>query len=312
MRNLYPSLRATCATICCLLVAFPGPALAGVHEECRQLASSPAEPGNTGVGILDSQNIVFDRAFAPCQKAAGAPDATPPDFYRFGRVLFSKKQYSDSIKWFRKAAEKSYPPALFNLGLQYLNGLGVTSNKTFALYLIESSANQNFVYAQSFLGTNYLIGREIKQDYKLAATFLQKAADLGDVNSLYNLGYMYYNGLFFEKNIGTSIILWRKAAALGSNEAKAALTAMPSPSTPNSTANGSSLSSGEIAVGLGALLLLGLALSGGSSDEPPNKGQNCHTEYYAGRQADDGGNASCWSSEVKEAGWCYYTKEVCE
>lgn len=43
-----------------------------------------------------------------------------------------KQDYVEAAKWYRKAADKGYTMAQFNLGLMYRDGEGVKQNRTVA------------------------------------------------------------------------------------------------------------------------------------------------------------------------------------
>ncbi|WP_425592411.1 tetratricopeptide repeat protein, partial [Aggregatibacter kilianii] len=43
-----------------------------------------------------------------------------------------KQDYVEAAKWYRKAADKGYAMAQFNLGLMYRDGDGVKQNRTVA------------------------------------------------------------------------------------------------------------------------------------------------------------------------------------
>jgi TPR repeat protein len=69
-------------------------------------------------------------------------------------------------------------------------------------------------------GTDYFNGRGVSQDYQQAASWFRKAAEAGDVRSMYFLGFMYENGWGVEKDRQQAISWYRKAANLGNQNAK--------------------------------------------------------------------------------------------
>lgn len=124
--------------------------------------------------------------------------------------------YSEAIKWFRKAAEGGYAEAQYNLGLCYGEGLGVTKNATEALKWNRKAADQGLSIAQYNVGVYYEHGLGgVKQDYEEAVKWYQKAAEQGDPDALNNLGVCYANGQGVEKDLSKAAELYRKAADLG-------------------------------------------------------------------------------------------------
>ena len=68
------------------------------------------------------------------------------------------QDYTEAVKWYRKAAELGHANAMYNLGVMHANGEGVI------------------------------------EDDKEAVKWFRKAAELGDAGAMTNLGFMYANG----------------------------------------------------------------------------------------------------------------------
>jgi len=91
--------------------------------------------------------------------------------------------YSESIKWFRKAAEKDNPTAQLNLGRAYEDGKGML------------------------------------QDDAQAVSWFRKAAEQGDPDGLYSLGRMYVSGEGVRHNDVLAYMLFNIATASGHSDA---------------------------------------------------------------------------------------------
>ena len=65
---------------------------------------------------------------------------------------------SRALALYRQAAEANYGPALYNLGSMYFNGIGV------------------------------------ERDYNEALKWFYKAAEQGDIDAMFNIGYIAYRG----------------------------------------------------------------------------------------------------------------------
>ena len=110
------------------------------------------------------------------------------------------KNYSEAMKWYRKAADQGNAEAQFNLGVMYDQGEGVPKN------------------------------------YTEAMQWYRKAADQGDANAQYNLGIMYYNGEGTPKNFINSYAWLSVASAKENEKAKKYIEIISSEMTPQQVA----------------------------------------------------------------------------
>ena len=77
------------------------------------------------------------------------------------------------------------------------------------------AAEQGDSDAQYNLGYMYESGQGVPRNYKVAVNWYQKAADQGHANAQYNLGYMYTNGQGVPKNYKVAAHWYHKAADQG-------------------------------------------------------------------------------------------------
>ena len=94
-------------------------------------------------------------------------------------------------KWTRKAAERGYAEAQFNLGRMYENGLRVSQDYAEAIRWYRLAAGQGNADAQNRLGIMYINGRGVPQNYAEAARWFRLAAKQGNTFARVNLGIMY-------------------------------------------------------------------------------------------------------------------------
>ncbi len=81
-------------------------------------------------------------------------DSDEQDVYigiKYYTGLNGKQNYTEAVKWFRKASEQEDAYAQYMLALCYDNGHGVETNKEEAIRLYRLSAEQNFSYAKEAL-----------------------------------------------------------------------------------------------------------------------------------------------------------------
>jgi TPR repeat protein len=108
-----------------------------------------------------------------------AVTASAADFSA-GLSAYQKKDYTTAVKEWRPLAEKGDAPSQFNLGLLYIDGLGVPQDYGTAVSWFERSAQQDYVKAQLNLGALYASGKGVKRDYVQAYKWLNVCAAKGD------------------------------------------------------------------------------------------------------------------------------------
>jgi uncharacterized protein len=95
------------------------------------------------------------------------------------------------------AADYCRPPsegAMNNLGVQYVNGRGVTQDYAKAREWFEKAAAKDDALGMTNLGALYQNGYGVPQDYAKAREFFDKAAAKGNANAMVGLGMLYENG----------------------------------------------------------------------------------------------------------------------
>lgn len=70
----------------------------------------------------------------------------------YQRGLGVSRNYSEAVRWFRKAAEQGSPEGQYNLGLMYRQGLGVQRNEREAEKWLRLAAAQGYAAALQALG----------------------------------------------------------------------------------------------------------------------------------------------------------------
>jgi len=112
--------------------------------------------------------------------------------------LYQKGDYDTAVIEWTKKAKNGDRNAMFNLGLQYYKGKGVTKNDEQAIFWIKKSANKGYSSAQTRLGWHLYYGKGIAKNYNQAMDWWRKAIDQDSVEARYYLGIGYYDdGEFF-------------------------------------------------------------------------------------------------------------------
>ena len=109
-----------------------------------------------------------------------------------------------------KAAQQGEPGGLYNLGVMYRDGLGTSPDLGKAERYFLAAAEKGHALAQ------YGVARLAydRNDFATAARWYQKAADQGDQEAAYNLGYLYHEGLGVPRDYAKANALFLRAAQL--------------------------------------------------------------------------------------------------
>jgi TPR repeat protein len=134
------------------------------------------------------------------------------DFYQRGKSYYDNKDYTEAVKWFKKAADLNYAPAQNDLGHCYWHGLGVDKDYSVAVKWYRKAAEQNYARAQNNLGHCYWCGLGVDKDYSVAVKWYRKAAEQNYALAQDNLGECYYNGEGVDKDYSEAVKWYKKAA----------------------------------------------------------------------------------------------------
>jgi TPR repeat protein len=143
---------------------------------------------------------------------AKAREGGSTDALMLGRVHFNRGEFTQSVEWFRKAAEQGSKHAQFHLGYAYWYGKGVPVDWAAGALLFQKAAEQGHAPAQHNLGYAYCHGAGVAVDYTKALGWYRKAAEQGHANATWFSQLAEQWAAKFERQ--------RKAAELGDVEAQ--------------------------------------------------------------------------------------------
>lgn len=139
--------------------------------------------------------------------------------YFLGLIYEREQNYSEAMKWYRKAAEQKYiyAPAKFYLDIarMYYFDEGVEKDFYEAFKYSYNAAELGDANAQFVLGFMYSNAEGTAQDYEEAVKCYLKAAEQGHAKAQYNLGFMYENGYGVPQDKTEAEKWYRKAAENG-------------------------------------------------------------------------------------------------
>ena len=154
-----------------------------------------AAAGSSGSGIPDS----FNSASAASSGISGGSASGGTGRYTndmLGAVTaYNAGDYAAALKIYSQEAEAGDPVAQFMIGHMYLQGMGCDKNYDRFVFWMKKSAEQDYIDAQSYLGSNYLMfgdgksapsSSAAKKYYKEGLAWLEKSADNGNESSMKN------------------------------------------------------------------------------------------------------------------------------
>lgn len=149
--------------------------------------------------------------------AAGNAEAQ----FNLGFSLWEQRNYAESAKWMRKAADQGSPHAQTMLGTLYAGGNGVAQSDFEAAKWFSKAADSGDAYAQLFLADAYSEGRGVPRNQKEAARLMEEAAAKNNPEAQATLGWWCINGINTDIDVDRGMKLLREAAAQGNEEASA-------------------------------------------------------------------------------------------
>ena len=148
------------------------------------------------------------------------PDLTGDDLFNRASELSEIGKYDDAFALLYSASNRGDPKAQYLSALMLESGVGTVQDIGRARELYFSSAELGYPESQTKVGGFYVLGDGVDVDYEKAAFWFDKAARQGNLVALNDLGNIFKEGLFFERDDGKAISLYRLAAEARSDAGK--------------------------------------------------------------------------------------------
>ena len=127
---------------------------------------------------------------------------------------------SETVRQYRKAAERGCAGAQARLGECCFIGKGTDQNKKEAVRWFRKAAAQSNAMAMFRLGCCYLVGDRVKKNEAKAYRLWHRSARLGYAEAQYYIGLCYEFGDHVERNHDEALKWLRMAAAQGHRDAQ--------------------------------------------------------------------------------------------
>jgi len=119
---------------------------------------------------------------------------TAMEMFQKGKAAYDGKDYSESLRWWRLAADKGVPAAMTGIACMYHQGAGVNQDFAEALRWARMAAEKGDAAAMGMIALHYGAGEGVSKDCRAARQWLEKAdaAGLQQANDYLRSGF---NGL---------------------------------------------------------------------------------------------------------------------
>ncbi len=141
------------------------------------------------MNLLHKNILVGMLAVACCAPAMGGKNSQ--ELLDQAIAFENAGEYEKAVLLYEEAGDLGNADALNNLGIYYLQGVGVTENYKKAVELFEAAYKKGSVDAAKSLGFVYRTGRGVPVDLDQALKYYQVAADKGDAFSQNEMGVIY-------------------------------------------------------------------------------------------------------------------------
>lgn len=194
--------------------------IVGVYILCFMLFALPVNARDAWFdrGLRAYENQQYKKALSAWKRSARAENLTA--MYNIGLLYERGSGVSTSIpsaeKWYRKAAVNGHVDAQYRLA----NLLIIQGEKEEAVDWYQRAGKRGNLSAQYNLGLLYLRGKHVQKNLNKAFRWMKMAAEGGDLDATFVLGQFYYNGYGVAKSQESAIYWFRRAKAAG--HAKAA------------------------------------------------------------------------------------------
>ncbi|MBX9785882.1 MAG: sel1 repeat family protein [Alphaproteobacteria bacterium] len=130
------------------------------------------------------------------------------------------KNFTEAMRWFKKAAAQKYAEAQFSIGVLHDYGLGVPPNHTKAMKWYLRAAAQKHAGALYSIGVLCEMGLGVPPDPAVAMEWYLRAAAQNHASAQNNIGFLYAKGEGVPQDNNEAMIWFQKAADQGNELAK--------------------------------------------------------------------------------------------
>ena len=128
--------------------------IAPAHE-CDRLAAHPADADRVGPAVAYSKLLEQKvEAVKACVEATAKHPGVSRFEFQLGRALDASTEHTEAVNWYKKAAERNYTAAMYNLAVSYDEGEGIEKDQVKANFWYRKSADKGRTSAMWNLAIN--------------------------------------------------------------------------------------------------------------------------------------------------------------
>ena len=129
----------------------------------------------------------------------------------------AEQNLETAFMWYSRAADKGEANAQFRVGLFLDRGVACVQDrlKAHEFFKLAADNEKPAVSAFCILGRNYRVGEVVPQDLALSFHYIKLAADLGDVDSQFNVAGCFNDGAGCEQSFANAFKYYSMAAHNG-------------------------------------------------------------------------------------------------
>ncbi|WP_258094213.1 tetratricopeptide repeat protein [Salipiger pentaromativorans] len=142
---------------------------------------------------------------------------------RDGIDRYEAGQYDRAYALFQTLADRDDPTAWFWLAVMQANGDGMPTDKAQGVRFCQRAAELGNIQAMTNLGVSYVQGEGVAADPETGLRWLCRAADAGDTGAQFNAATLLSAGKLVEKDLPRAVDYYRMAAEAGYFPAQARL-----------------------------------------------------------------------------------------
>jgi len=196
------------------------------HEEYLKKADMGDLESMRYVAFVYTVQKNYPESFKWYKKGAILGDAASQNSLgnRYEKGLGVEKDIDQAVRWYKASAEQNNTMGLISLGECYRHGRGIEKDEVRAAQLFALAHQLGDINGTSSLGALYMVQEHEKSkkgeiaDYTNGLALIKYAAEKNNVRGLKVLGASYMLAVGVPQDYQEAIILFQKAAELGSDD----------------------------------------------------------------------------------------------
>jgi TPR repeat protein len=156
-----------------------------------------------------------------------AEEYRPEAKFQLGMIYLNgigiERNYNEAMEWIKSSVEEMPDYECHKYGMHLYNGIKSEKKHVIALIFLRKAADQNYGLSQAQIGLMYLDGHGVSESNYEAMRWIEKSLENMKRDRCYDLGFRLYSQYESEKHLVIAWIFINKAAEEGNGLAQALL-----------------------------------------------------------------------------------------